>query len=174
MTTRTLAATAAPLPTPSPLDTPDRRAMLASAGAAAVLAAIGTPATASHADDTDAPLLALREPYERTLAVMDHFTGPHSRAEDTYFALRLASPDAGERALRKRSGLTVAERDYNRATRANLRVIDRIAKAPARTLAGVVFKAEVSRREFDMDPDLVRSIVTDLLALGSARPVAQV
>ena len=167
MTTRTLAATAAPLP----LDTPDRRAMLASAGAAAVLAAIGAPAPVTLTDDADAALLALREPYERTLALMDHFAGPHSRAEDAYLALRLASPGGDERAFRKQSGLTLAERDYNRATRANARAIDRVATTPARTLAGVVFKAEVCRRELDMDLALLRSIVTDLLAMGGSSAI---
>ena len=59
--------------------------MLASAGAAAVLAAIGTPAAAQAPVDPDAALLALRQPYEQTLALMDQHAPAHSRAEDAFF-----------------------------------------------------------------------------------------
>ncbi len=104
---------------------------------------------------------------------MERFAGPHSRAEEAYFALRTASHEGDDRAFRKRRGLTIAERDYNRATRANGRVIDRVAETPARTLAGVVFKAEVSRREDDMDLALLRSIVADLLAMASTYPAVR-
>ena len=168
MTTRTLAATAAALPH----DILDRRTMLASAGAAAVLAAISAPAMAEV--HPDAALLALRATYEQTLALMDHFSPAHSRAEDAYFSLKAAEPKSAERDLRKRSGLTLAERDYNRATNANLKVIERIAETPARTTAGVTFKAEVSRREGDTDLELLASIVTDLLALGSTQATTRI
>ena len=161
MTTRTLAATAAALPH----DSLDRRTMLASAGAAAVLAAIGAPAMAEV--DPDAALLALRATYERTLALMDRFAAPHSRAEEAYFALRGTEPTGDLQAFKKQSGLTIAERHCNRATAANLKVIERITETPARTVAGATFKAEVSRREGDTDLELLASIVTDLLALGS-------
>lgn len=166
MTTRTLAANAAA----SPTDTLDRSKMLASAGAAAVLAAIGAPAAAAMPLDADAALMALRAPYESTLAIMDHFAKPHSRAEDSYFALRRSSPDGDDRAWRKQSGLTLAERHYNRATNANLKVIHRIAETQARTLAGFIFKAEVSQREGNTDLDLLASIVADLTAIGDAHP----
>ena len=168
MTTRTFAATAVALPA----DTLDRRTMLASAGAAAVLAAIGAPAMAEA--DPDAALLALREPYERTLAVMEHFAAPHSRAEEAYFSLRGAEPKGDDQVFRKQSGLTIAERHYNRATAANLKVIERIAALPARTTAGVTFKAEVSRREGDIDLELLTSIATDLLALRSTQATTRI
>ena len=85
-----------------------RRGLVAVAPAA-VVAAVMPARAGAH---PDAALLALRVPYERTLAVMTEVSPAHSRAEDAYFALKSAQPDLDERALRKASGLIPAERAW--------------------------------------------------------------
>ena len=80
---------------------------LVTAAPGAIVAATMPACAGAH---PDAALLALREPYEQTLAVMTEVSPAHSRAEDAYFALKTARPGLDERALRKASGLIPAER----------------------------------------------------------------
>lgn len=144
-----------------------RRAVLTGAGSIATLVA-ASATTLAQTESRDAALLALREPYKRTLAAIAAVSKPHSVAEDAYAALKAARPDLDERRLRKASGLIPAERAWLRAVDANHKVILEIAERPAHTIAGVIFKAEVSEFDGNAEPGLMESIIADLVAMGGA------
>ncbi len=141
------------------------RRSLVKATPAAVLA-VALPAIALAAGaHLDAALLALREPYERTLAGIEVVSPAHTRAEDAFFAARQAQPHLDECALRKATGLERAERIYNAAVDANTDIICQVAETPARTIEGLFFKARVAEQE-DYNPDVAASIVDDLNAMA--------
>ena len=166
MTTRTLAATAAALPH----DMLNRRTMLASAGAAAILAAIGTPAVAEV--DLDAPLWELRTRWQ---AARTCFQKAMDECDVSIRAAhRLpgwASANQSERsALKILVGLDKAEARQEQASAADTIAVDEIAAQPARTLAGVGFKVEVSS-DWEHDHEaLTASIMADVVAFASAHP----
>ncbi len=187
MTTRTLAATAATLPH----DILDRRTMLASAGAAAVLAAIGAPAMAEA--DPDAGLLALRAPWLATRAAYAAETLPRTAEfvaglADLPYASHLDDPEARRAVMRARcDALDVLERRYPQAVmsaEAEARqekalddegdVIAEIVAVPALTLAGLGFKVEVSTANDHMGPELVASIMTDVAAFAAAHAATRI
>ena len=170
MTTRTLAATAAALPQ----DTLDRRTMLASAGAAAVLAAIGAPAVAEV--DLDAPLWELRT---RWRAARTRFQTAMDECDISIRAAhRLpgwAAANHSERAVLKvLVGLDKAEARQEQASAADTIAVEEIAALPARTLAGVGFKVEVSG-DWEHDHEaLTASIMADVAAFASTHPMVRI
>lgn len=139
-----------------------RRALIKAAPAAVVA---GLPALTLE-KYPDAELLALGEPYEQTFATIKTLGSAYARAEEQFFAQRRAS-HLDEHALRMMTGVDRAEDAYHRALDRGDLVIDRIVDTPARTIRGVSFKAMVSRRECNSLPDLIESIVADLIAMGS-------
>ena len=159
MTKRTRAAKAAPLS----IEDPGRRVALASAGAAAVLAAIGMPALA--ANDPDAGLLALgaewRASHARFVAAMCAMNDANAQA----FAM---APDPDQVAQRQEAdaqcGVAACAAEQDAASRADGALVVQIAAMPAKTLAGIVLKIEVSDDWSHEHENLVPSIMTDVLA----------
>ena len=87
-----------------------RRSLVATGPVAVALAAL--PAYASVAANADAALLALRGPYERTLAGIEAVSPAHSRAEDVVFATLRAHPDRDRDEVEREVGFDVAEARY--------------------------------------------------------------
>ncbi len=175
MTKRTRAATAAALSLDTPADALDRRAMLASAGAAAVLAAIGTPSAAERLNP-DAPLLGLRTMWLETNALFHVAMDEHDDTLKKAYAFPgWRSADRSTRAallIEAGAGKTGAQQDE--ASDANTVVVDEIAAIPARTLAGLAFKVEVSR-DWEHDREsLTASIMTDVAAFAAAHPTLRI
>ena len=141
-----------------------RRGLVAAAPAAVIAAALPALAAGAHLDGA---LLALRDPYEPTLAGIAAVSPAHTAAEDAYFAAKQAQPHLDERALRKVSGLVLAERAWLRAVNANTVVIDEIVDTPAHTLRGVILKAQVAQED-SFNLDLAASIVADLVVMGGS------
>ena len=139
-----------------------RRSLVAAAPAAIVAAALPAIAGGMHGD---AELLALRAPYESTLAAAEAVSPAHTRAEDACIAAKAAHPELDRAALEKMTGLDIAEARWNEALAVNSEVIQQIVDTPARTIEGLIFKAEICERE-SMHVDLAESIVTDLLEMG--------
>lgn len=140
-----------------------RRALVGAAPAAFAAAHLPTVAFGKH---PDAELLALGEPYEHTLAAIKSLGSAYARAEERFFAQREDSC-LDEDALRTLTGVDCAEDAYHSALDQSSLVIDRIVGMPARTVRGLAFKAMVSRRECNGLPELIDSIVADLIAAGS-------
>jgi hypothetical protein len=68
---------------------------------------------------------------------------------------------------RVESGLKAAEEAVNAADRVRLQIRDEIVAIPARTLAGIIFKARYAADHFPGDEDEdVMKIVADLLAMA--------
>ena len=143
-----------------------RRRLVCAAPAAVVAASLPTLASGAH---PDAALLALREPYERTLASVEAVSPAQTIAEDAYYAAQAAYPGLDRDTLEKISGLDVAEANWQAALDLNTEVIAQIIDTPAWTIEGVIFKAKICEREgMYPDPDLAESIVADLVAMGAA------
>ena len=141
-----------------------RRSLVAAAPAAVVAATLPALTAGAH---PDAELLALREPYERTLAGMDAVSPAHSRAEEAASAAMRAQPDRDRDEVEEEVGLDVAAELWEAAVDANSEVLDQIAEKPAFTLEGLLFKARVCARA-DYHPDLANAIIDDLVAMGGA------
>ena len=116
-----------------------RRGLIAAAPAAVAASTIPIGASALH---QDAELLALRPGWLSTLA-------------DFQAAMRKdeADPDY--------------EEVETRTSDANGEVVDRVTAIPARTMAGIRFKIEVSADWEHGRIELTESIMADILALGS-------
>lgn len=139
-----------------------RRSLVAAAPAAVVAASLPAVAASAH---PDAALLALREPYERTLAAAEAVSPAHSRAETAALALRKAQPDRDQAEIEREIGLDVAKSRWEGALEMNDKIIGQIIETPALTLEGLIFKAEICERE-SMHADLAEAIVADLAAMG--------
>ena len=143
-------------------ETVTRRSLVAAAPAAVVAATL--PAIAAAADP-DSELLALRGPYERTLAAADIVSPAHSLAEAAAIALAKAHPGRDRADINRDVGFDVAKARWEAALDVNGEVIRQIVDTPARTLEGLIFKARICERE-GMHPDLAEAIVADLVAMG--------
>ena len=164
MTTRTLAATTAALPQ----DTPDRRTMLAGAGAAAVLAAIGLPAVVTL--DPDAELIALGTKWRETnRAFIAAMCATDDATDRAWATLPEPVDDDLRRGAEARHDVPAREAVQDAASRADSILAAQIAATPAKTLAGVVLKVEVSADWSHEHEDLVPSIMADVLAYAAAQ-----
>ena len=141
---------------------------LITAAPAAVAAASLLPMTGSGAAARpDAELLALCEPYERTLADLQVAAKKHSPFEEAYFQRLRADPGADHDQVAAETGYDVAEDEYESVVSANTEVIDQIAGIQALTFEGILFKAEIAHRE-DLYKELVGSVIDDLVAMRKA------
>ena len=126
----------------------------------APVAPVAAPALAA----ADAELLALRAPFYATLAALKLAGDAHTVHEEAQIARhrdQLAPDPAADRRCE------AAERLMYRRDRANRDVVDRMIAIPARTVDGVAFKALASHKhENDLYPELVTSIMEDLIAMG--------
>ena len=68
------------------------------------------------------------------------------------------------------AGLAAAEATVREAQNASDALRNRIVEIPATTLTGLIFKARYAAKH-DCEPDVVTSIVNDLLAIGEATNV---
>ena len=142
-----------------------RRSLVAAAPAAIVAAALPALAAGSH---LDAELLALREPFYRTWRAYEDALAVHSAAEGAAWSLRRGPDDDPKR--------RDAERRHDEADAivestgdANREIVDEMCRRPARTIEGLAFKARVSLdHEDNLYPELVTSIMDDIVALGGA------
>ena len=141
-----------------------RRSLVAAAPAAAL---VGSLPASADATGSDAELLALREPWQRSLAALAICGPAHTRAENALADARRAQSSQFREDIQKEVGLDVAEAHRNAAVDANTDILDQIAATPARTINGLLFKAQACAKA-DYYPHLADAIIDDLVAMGGA------
>ena len=140
-----------------------RRSLVVAAPAAVV--AVSLPALAA---DTDAELLALREPFDRTWKVYKIALEKHSAAEDAFWSLR-DLPEEDTRRMAADAHHDTTDAIVESTGDANREIVDEMCRRPARTIEGLAFKARVSlEHEDNLYAELVTSIMDDILAMGGA------
>lgn len=159
-----------------------RRSLVAAAPAAVV--AVTLPALAAGAH-SDAELLALREPWLATLDEFNAALTAKGKIDEQVFARSRSYPDfkdwsgsyvdytetyrqitAEREAIAAELGGDEIDQLEDATCDANDAVIEQIEAIPARTLAGLAFKAEVSEKEAHNRPELIESIMADIEAMA--------
>ena len=157
----------------------------ASTLAASVLASGASFAATAAALGPDGELLALRRPwlasvqaFEEALTALDEAETRAARPpplmatdfeddpnEERYF-VALEERDIQRAEADYEAGVTAAIDLEGRTGKANRAIVDQIVETPARTVAGIRFKVKVSINEAHLYPDLIASIMEDIVALA--------
>ncbi len=173
---------------------PNRRAVLASLGAALPAVIITAPATVAAASPAhpDAALLALEPHIVALAAEVDALCSVRSKIEEACYAASGPAPDAPvfarsdgsyERGLAlfndamtawrarhaeaaERLGLEDAEDAHGEADGRLLAACRELAAMPATTLEGLTLKARMAAHDGGTSGDIAPSILEDLIALG--------
>ena len=167
--------------------TPTRRAILAATApvAADILVAPFVRSAPASSTNPDAALLALREPWKRTLGAFNDALNVKDAVDTramerwpTYpdygawsgdyasFQVEVERITAERQAIGDEEGCAEAKRKEDATLSANVAIVDQIAAMPARTLAGLALKAKVSAEWLHNRENLTASIMDDIARLA--------
>lgn len=163
-----------------PHNPPSRRAILAGTAISAAAVASGTTICASAPTD-DAELLALRPLWVKGLQAYTAALDAKAVVEKRAFARYPAYPDrhdyseqahtlsrsvtAQRKQISEEEGMLAVNHLEETTAEADAEIVDRIAAMSARTMVGLRFKVEVSDDWNHDHPELVQSIMDDILAI---------